>query len=91
MDIVKSDWVTTKFGGKGIVRRVAKDGSWADIDWGTHKKRMKTANLIVQTTIPVGNGWRVTDWTRRNELEGFDSNESPSVAAAETGIGGSYE
>ncbi|MEK3717950.1 hypothetical protein [Paenibacillus sp. FSL R7-0333] len=91
MDIVKSDWVTTKFGGKGIVRRVAKDGSWADIDWGTHKKRMKTVNLIVQTTIPVGDGWRVTDWTRRNELEGFDPTESPSDSGSRKGSGGSHE
>ena len=70
MNIVKrADWVTTPYGGHGIVRRVSKNGSWADVDWGTHTKRMPVRSLIVLTTIPFGNGWTITDVTRERELE----------------------
>lgn len=63
-----SDWVTTSNGGRGIVKRLAKDGSWADVNWGSHAKRMLTKHLIVQTTIPVGDGLTVTDMTREAEI-----------------------
>lgn len=71
--IRRSDWVTTKHGGTGIVRRVAKDGTWADVDWGTHSKRMRTDKLIILTTIPIGEGWTVTDVTRERELNGGEA------------------
>ncbi len=53
----------------GCVRRVACDGSWVDVDWGTHVKRMQVQVLRIQTTIQVGD-WEVTDWTRKWDLEG---------------------
>ncbi len=65
--IKQADWVTTAYGGKGIVRRVAKDGSWADVDWGSHSKRMPTSYLIVKTSIDVG-GMTITDLSREQEL-----------------------
>lgn len=52
----------------GIVRRVARNGLWADVDWHTHVKRMPTASLHVQTTIALGDGWTVTDMNREREL-----------------------
>jgi hypothetical protein len=69
--IQKSDWVTCKgFSMVGLVERIAKDGTWADVNWGTHSKRMQTRVLTVEHTIPMGNGWEVTDMTRKKELEG---------------------
>jgi len=62
-----ADWVTTEVGGRGIVKRIAKDGSWADVDWGQWRKRMPTSSLIILTTIPIGNGYTVTDMTRESE------------------------
>lgn len=70
--IKRYDWVTTKTGGRGIVKRVAKDGTWADVDWGAWSKRMPTSLLIVLTTIPIGDGWTVTDITREKELAVMD-------------------
>jgi len=72
--IQKSDWVTTKSaGGIGIVKRVAKDGSWADVMWRSNSsswtKRMKTDHLDVLVTIPLGNGYTVTDLNREQELK----------------------
>jgi hypothetical protein len=59
-----SDWVTCRgFSLVGVVQRVARDGRWADVDWGTHTKRMQTAVLVVQTSVDMGNGWVVTDLT----------------------------
>ena len=70
--IQRSDWVRCKSGGGGvgIVRRVARDGSWADVAWRAlgHTKRMRAAALDVVTTIPVGDGVAVTDVTREDEL-----------------------
>jgi len=58
MKIKKGDWVIEK-GCKpvGYVKRVAKDGSWADVKWTTGgskiAKRMESNNLLIVTTIPV--------------------------------------
>jgi len=72
--IKRADWVACRLspsGGIGIVKRVARDGSWADVDWGPWTKRMPTSSLRVRTTIPLGrSGWTVTDETRKRELEG---------------------
>ena len=70
--VKRADWVTTPFGGRGIVRRVAKDGTWADVRWRDGhlewSKRMRIAALIVQTSLPLGGGLTVTDMTREREL-----------------------
>jgi hypothetical protein len=66
------DWVTTSTGGRGIVKRIAKDGSWADVDWGSWSKRMPTSSLIIQTSISIGDGWVATDLTRESELAGLE-------------------
>lgn len=68
--IKRADWVTCHNSTVvGLVKRVAKDGSWAEVDWHTHAKRMPTTSLEVQTTIPLGGGWTVTDVTREQELQ----------------------
>ena len=70
MTVKRGDWVTA--GGSALIgraKRMARDGSWCDVDWHTHSKRMQPVHLTVQHTIPVGNGWTVTDETRRAELE----------------------
>ena len=69
-----ADWVeaVASPGGEGIVKRVAKDGSWADVDWGPRRKRMPTASLRVLTTIQRGH-WEITDITRQEELEAGES------------------
>lgn len=54
----KGDWVVEK-GCKpvGYVKRVAKDGTWADVKWtnGDNEitKRMYANDLLIVTTIPV--------------------------------------
>ena len=66
----RGDWVTA--GGSalvGRVKRMARDGSWCDVDWHSHTRRMSPAHLTVQHTIPVGSEWIVIDETRRVELE----------------------
>ena len=71
MQIKSGDWVQCHgTGGIGFVKRVAKDGSWADVEWGNIKrwtKRMQTAVLVPTATIPIG-GMVVTDMTREAEL-----------------------
>lgn len=52
----------------GVVKRVARDRSWADVDWHTHTKRMPTWSLHLQTTIKIGE-CEVTDLTRQREVE----------------------
>jgi len=73
MRVYRGDWVTAGASALiGLVTRVARDGSWADVDWHSHRKRMTAAALAVQHTIPfapLGPGWTVTDETRRAELE----------------------
>lgn len=32
---------------------VARDGSWADVDWGTHSKRMPTQSLVKPREVRV--------------------------------------
>ena len=66
----KSDWVRTKDESMviGYVERVARDGSWADVNWKTHVKRMPVESLVVLHTIAVGD-WEITDYTRKKELE----------------------
>ncbi len=69
MDIKRADWVTVKdFPMVGVVQRIARDGTWADVKWSTHTKRMPTSVLQVQHTIAMGD-WEVTDETRRRELD----------------------
>lgn len=67
------DWVTAGDSALvGCVKRVARNGSWCDVDWRTHTKRMQTKVLTIQHSIPfrpLGPGWTVTDETRRAELE----------------------
>ena len=76
--VKRGDWVTcfsdreaARGGHVGSVRRVARDGSWADVDWGEWRKRMPTQYLRVEATIGlVGemDGWEVTDLTREREI-----------------------
>ena len=69
--IKRSDWVKASADTSsmvGIVKRVAADGSWVDVDWGHWTKRMQTKHLIVQTTIPLKGGWSITDMTREKEV-----------------------
>lgn len=73
MNVKRANWVTTRTGGRGIVTRVARDGSWADVKWreaelGEWTKRMRTDTLIVEHTIALGDGWTVTDLLREQEL-----------------------
>lgn len=73
MNVKQGDWVRAIRSERiGFVRRVAKDGSWADVDWGGWSKRMRTSDLIVQHTIPLGDGITVTDVARKKELEEGD-------------------
>ena len=76
MRVRRADWVTTNTGGHGFVKRVAGDGSWADVLWREPGmdppewvKRMRTDCLIVRHTLPLPGGWTVTDMTRQEELE----------------------
>ena len=68
--IERADWVIckTSSGLIGFVKRMAKDGSWADVDWGSWVKRMPVSSLEPQHTIPFAGG-TVTDMTRERELE----------------------
>ncbi len=76
MNIERSDWVRAKCGGIGVVIRVARDGSWADVRWRKlvgplpleWSKRMPTKSLTVLHTIPTPSG-TVTDLTRERELK----------------------
>ena len=74
VQIQKSDWVAcTGNEMVGLVIRIARDGTWADVRWrsGGHTwtKRMPSTALQIRTTISIGNGMSVTDETRRLELE----------------------
>ena len=70
MLVKAGDWVKAMEGNRiGFVSRVAKDGSWADVDWHGWTKRMKTEFLRVQTTIPSFGGMEVTDLTREAEIK----------------------
>lgn len=70
-----SDWVVCRAmpdGPVGLVKRVAKDGSWADVDWRMHVKRMRCEHLIVKTSIEMnvaGTRVVVEDCTRKAEIE----------------------
>jgi len=70
--IKRADWVTCKSPSSGsmvgFVKRLAKDGSWADVDWGQWVKRIPTSSLEPQHTITTPFG-TVTDVTRRAEIE----------------------
>ncbi len=64
------DWVVpvvSPEGPDGFVRRVARDGSWADVDWGRWIKRSPTKALQPIATIRRGPG-TITDMTREAEL-----------------------
>lgn len=68
--IQRADWVSTQGSSLvGCVKRIAKDGRWVDVDWGTHTKRMPTQVLRIRTTLPLGGGWEVTDLTRQKDLQ----------------------
>ena len=74
----RGDWVSTKAEPRdavGVVQRVAKDLSWADVRWRVPDlnppewvKRMPTGALVVRVSIPLPGGWTVTDTTREAEL-----------------------
>lgn len=49
-DIVATKTTPTIY---GVVVRVAKDGSWADVNWGIISKRMSTEHLIKPQEIPA--------------------------------------
>jgi len=78
MDVKRADWVSCKSdaeGAIGLVRRVARDGSWADVRWHCcgeeYTKRMPTSALVVRHTIPApwaGAGYTVTDCMREAEM-----------------------
>lgn len=79
--VKRADWVRAVNGPatvEGIVLRVARDGSWADVRWGDGtgrewSKRMPTSALVVLTTIRRvigGAEWEITDLTREWELDG---------------------
>ncbi|MHB9144686.1 MAG: hypothetical protein ACYC5Y_05045 [Symbiobacteriia bacterium] len=78
--VKQTDWVRCKNdppGARvGIVKRIAKDGSWADVDWGGWRKRMPAEFLVVVTTIPVGE-FEVTDLTRERELKEYPEVNRP--------------
>lgn len=68
--IKRSDWVVCRVdpdGPVGLVLRVGKKGGWCDVDWRTHRKRMRTEHLLVKTEIRVGD-MIVEDCTRAAEL-----------------------
>lgn len=82
-DIKIADWVRTKQhsgGALGIVRRIAKDGSWCDVRWRLNgdewSKRMATDALEVLHTIPFMGG-TVTDVTRKLDLDKFTAEPRP--------------
>ena len=71
----RGDWVTclsdktaVDGGWSGVVVRLARDGSWADVDWGPHRKRMRTADLRIEHTLRFPDGTTVTDVKREEEL-----------------------
>jgi len=69
--IKKYDWVTCINSSSkrvGIVKRVAKDKSWADVEWGGWTKRMEVSILNIEHTIQTKD-FEVTDYTRKRELE----------------------
>jgi len=66
--IKAGDWVRTKGHARiGLAKRVAKDGSWVDVDWKGWSKRMNPEYLEVVTTIQSG-PFEVTDVSRAQEL-----------------------
>ncbi|WP_179089414.1 MULTISPECIES: hypothetical protein [Paenibacillus] len=40
MTLKKGDWIKFKAGGVGLITRMAKDRSWADVDCGRWSKRV---------------------------------------------------
>lgn len=75
--IRRGDWVevimSSVSNAVGVVRRVSKDGTWADVRWyeagEAWSKRMRCSCLAVKTRLMVGNV-EVTDITREQELKG---------------------
>ena len=67
----RGDWVRS-FHSEGIVRRVAKDGSWADVDWGSWVKRVRHPERLEIVTTIVRGGWEFTDLTRERERTDAD-------------------
>ena len=67
MRFIKGDWVTTDHGGDGIVKRVASDGSWVDVEWKDGwSKRMPPSSLKKVHTIERGD-LVVTDLTEKRK------------------------
>jgi hypothetical protein len=72
LNIKVADWVCCQSDPSfvGCVKRVAKNGSWVDVDWGKWTKRMKKPGVLqVVTELDLGNGVTVTDMTRESELK----------------------
>ncbi len=42
----------------GLVTRVARDGTWAQVDWGARTQRVPVAALVSLASVPAGNGTR---------------------------------
>lgn len=51
-ELKRGDWVRVATGGLGIVKRVAKNQSWADVLFGTWSKRMKREHLTFDSRPP---------------------------------------
>lgn len=71
--IKRSDWVRCAgYAPVGTVKRVARDGRWADVLWREGfvewTKRQDTRHLEIVTTLPLPGGMTVTDVTREREL-----------------------
>jgi hypothetical protein len=67
-----ADWVCCQDAPEtvGCVKRIARDGSWVDVDWGRWSKRMHKPEILqVVTSLDLGNGVTVTDMTRLSEME----------------------
>ncbi len=72
LHVRRADWVKCRgFEEIGFVKRLARDGSWADVEWCINGfvrvKRMPTRVLEVQTEIAFSDGWRVIDLGRECE------------------------
>ncbi len=67
-----ADWVCCQSDPNyiGCVKRIDRDGSWVDVDWRTHTKRMRKPEILqIVTTLNLGNGVEITDMTREVELK----------------------
>ena len=90
-----ADWVTTREGGNGIIRRLARDGSWADVLWRDPMmrpyewtKRMPTSSLVLVVTLQLPGGWTVTDVIREEEAKCAAAGSHEEAAARTSSLVG---